>query len=98
MDLTECGRRMRLGTKILLQILAITLGSSGIITWLVTIRITKYETRRANDQISLAIDRYLKQLDHQYQVVNLGVHAILDVPAGRSYLQRADDPGGTAAR
>jgi serine phosphatase RsbU (regulator of sigma subunit) len=89
---------MRLGTKILLLMLLITIGSSAIVTWLVTLRVTKYETQRANDQISLAIDRYLKQLDQRYQFVNSEVHAILDDPERRSLLQAADDPAGTAAR
>jgi serine phosphatase RsbU (regulator of sigma subunit) len=89
---------MRLATKILLLMLLITIGSSAIITWLLTMRVTKYETQRANDQISLAIDRYHKQLDLRYLVVSVKVRTILEDSEPRSYLQRADDPAGIAAR
>ena len=89
---------MRLGTKILLLMLLITVGSSAIVTWLVTMRVTKYETQRANDQISVAIERYLKQLDEHYRLVKLAVQDILEEQEPRSFLQAADDPAGTAAR
>ena len=46
---------MRIGTRILLLMLLITIGSSVIVSWIVTLNITSYETERANDQISLAV-------------------------------------------
>src|SRR3984957_12587923 len=88
---------MRLGTKILLLMLAITIGSSAIVTWIVTLRITKYESDNANDQISLAINRYLRQLDVHYQQINYVVQALLGDSEPRSLLQAAD-LGDAAAR
>src|SRR5436309_4300394 len=78
--------------------LLLTIGSSAIVTWIVTANVTSYETERANDQISLAIARYARHLDDQYQQVSRIVRALLEAPAQRSLLQAADDPADTAAR
>ena len=56
---------MRIGTKILLLMLLITIGSSAIVSWIVTWNVTTYETARANDQISMAIARYARHLDKE---------------------------------
>jgi serine phosphatase RsbU (regulator of sigma subunit) len=89
---------VRIGTKILLLMLLLTIGSSGIVTWVVTANVTAYETERANDQISLAIARYARHLDDQYQQVSRIVRALMEAPAQRSLLQAADEPGDTAER
>ncbi len=89
---------MRLGTKILLLMLTITIGSSAMVTWIVTRRVTQYESDNANELISLTINRYLRQLDANYQQFSHVVRAMLGDPEPRSLLQAADDPAGAAAR
>src|SRR2546421_8749676 len=89
---------MRIGTKILLLMLLITIGSSAVVSWIVTLNVTRYETERANDEISLAIARYVRHLDDQYQQVNRVVRALLEAPAQRSLLQTASDNSDPAAR
>lgn len=88
---------MRIGTKILLLMLLITIGTSAVVSWTVTLSVTSYETDRANDQISLAIARYQGHLDEQYQLVNRIVRALLEAPAQRSLLQAASDGSDRAA-
>jgi C4-dicarboxylate-specific signal transduction histidine kinase len=87
---------MRIGTKILLLMLLITIGSSSIVSWIVTINVTRYETERANDQISLAINRYLRGLSDHYQQLNHIVQVMLGDPALRSLLAATDDQGESA--
>src|SRR4051812_15266488 len=89
---------MRLGTKILLLMLLITLGSSAAVAWIVTLNVTSYETRRANEQISLAINRYIVHLDDRHHQIDKVVRALLEAPVQRSQLQAADDPADTPAR
>jgi serine phosphatase RsbU (regulator of sigma subunit) len=90
---------MRLGTKILLLMLLITIGSSAIVSWIVTWNVTSYETARANDQISLAIARYARHLDDQQLQITRIVRAMLEAPAQRSLLQAvAADATDTSAR
>ena len=48
---------MRLGTKILLMMLLITVGTSAALAWIVTLNVRAYETRRANDKVTEAIAR-----------------------------------------
>jgi serine phosphatase RsbU (regulator of sigma subunit) len=89
---------MRLGTKILLLMLVITIGSSAIVAWIVSRTLTNYETDRANDQISRAITRYLRHLDERHEQISRVVRAMLEAPAQRSLLQAADDPADKVAR
>jgi serine phosphatase RsbU (regulator of sigma subunit) len=89
---------MRIGTKILLLMLSITIGASAVVSWTVTLSVTSYETERANDQISLAIARYQRHLEDQYQQVNRIVRALLEAPAQRSLLQAAADSSDASAR
>src|SRR3954469_14056526 len=89
---------MRLGTKILLLMLLITLGSSAAVSWIVTLNVTAYETRRANDEISLAIKHYIAHLDDRHHQIDKVVRALLEAPVQRSQLQAADDPADTASR
>jgi serine phosphatase RsbU (regulator of sigma subunit) len=90
---------MRLGTKILLLMLLITIGSSAIVSWIVTWNVTSYETARANDQISLAIARYARHLDDQQVQITRIVRAMLEAPAQRSLLQAvASDSSDASSR
>lgn len=89
---------MRIGTKILLLMLLITAGSSAVISWIVTLEVTRYETDRVNGQISQATDRYGRQLDSRAQQIGRIVRAMLEEPTLRSLLQAADDPSGEATR
>ncbi len=87
---------MRIGTRVLLLTLLITIGSSAIVSWIVTLNVTRYETDRANDQISLAIGRYVHQLEEHSQQINHVVQVMLGDPNLRSLLQAADDTGDQA--
>jgi serine phosphatase RsbU (regulator of sigma subunit) len=89
---------MRLGTKILLLMLLITIGSSSVVAWVVSRTLTRYETDRAHEHISWAIGRYLRHLDERHQQISRVARAILEAPAQRSLLQAADDPSDRAAR
>src|SRR5882724_3235101 len=89
---------MRIGTKILLLMLLITIGSSAILSWIVTLNITSHETERADAQISHAIARYLRHLDDQHQQVSRIVRALLEAPTQRSLLQAAGDSANAGAR
>lgn len=89
---------MRLGTKILLLTLLITIGSSSAVAWIVSRSLTAYETDRAHEQISWAIARYLRHLDERHQQISRVARAMLEAPAQRSLLQAADDPADRASR
>src|SRR4051794_19668074 len=89
---------MRLGTKILLLMLLITIGASSVVAWIVSRSLTAYETDRAHEQISWAIARYLRHLDERHQQISRVARAMLEAPAQRSLLQAADDPADRAAR
>src|ERR1051325_10000254 len=89
---------MRLGTKILLLMLLITISSSAIVAWIVTLNVTSYETRRANEQISQAIRRYLAHLNDRHQQITKIVRALMEAPVQRSQLQAADESSDAGAR
>jgi len=89
---------MHLGTKILLLMLLITIGSSAAVSWIVTLNVTSYETSRANDQISQAITRYVTRVEDRQRQVSKVVRALLESPASRSQLQAADESSDEGAR
>lgn len=89
---------MRLGTKILLLMLVITIGSSAVVSWIVTLNVTRFETARANDEISRAIVHYVNHLDERHEQISRVVRAMLEAPEQRSLLQAAEDPADIAAR
>jgi serine phosphatase RsbU (regulator of sigma subunit) len=89
---------MRLGTKILLMMLVITIGSSAVVGWMISRTLTNYETDRANEQISRTIARYVRRLEERHQQISRVVRAMLEAPAQRSLLQAADDPADRASR
>ena len=89
---------MRIGTKILLLMLLITVGACATVSWIVTLNVTSYETERANDQILLAIGNYIRHLNERHAQIIRIVQALLEAPAQRSLLQAADDSTDTASR
>jgi serine phosphatase RsbU (regulator of sigma subunit) len=89
---------LRIGTKILLLMLLITIGACAIVSWIVTLNVTRYETERANDQILLAIGNYVRHLSERHtQIIHI-VQALLEAPAQRSLLQAADDSTDSSSR
>ena len=88
---------MHLGTRILLMMLLITVGTSAALAWVVTLNITRYETRRADDEITRAIAGYVSHLDDRHRQMQQIVRALLEAPAARSQLQAADEAGDPAA-
>ena len=89
---------MRIGLKILLLMLLITVGSLAVVSWIITLTVTNYETTRADDQITLAIGRYGRELDEHCRQINHLVQAMLGDPTLRSLLEAADDAGDASAR
>src|SRR4051794_16792240 len=88
---------MKLGTKILLLMLLITIGTSALLAWIVTLNVTRYETRRAQDRITAAIDRYVARLEDRHRQVRTIVQNLVEAPATRSQLQ-AVESGDEPAR
>src|SRR4051812_28423047 len=88
---------MKLGTKIMLLMLLITIGTSALLAWIVTINVTRYETTRAQKRISSAIDRYVSRLDDRHRQVRTIVKNLVEAPAVRSQLQ-AVEQGDEGAR
>src|SRR5687768_18564163 len=89
---------MRLGSKILLLMLLISIGTSGVLAWLVTRNVTRYETRRANEKIGQAIGRYMSHVEDRHRQVERITRALMEAPAPRSMLLAADESGDAAAR
>src|SRR5688500_14479389 len=84
---------MRFATKILLLTLAMTLGLSGLIVWVVTDSITRAETTRARATIDRAIDEYERRLTDRAAATTKTVHYLLEDPHNRAYLQELDASG-----
>src|SRR3954471_21971689 len=89
---------MKLGTRILLLMLLITVGTAAALAWVVTLNVTRYETRRADERISQAIGQYVTRLEDRHHQVDRIVRALLEAPAPRSQLQAADEAQDPAAR
>jgi serine phosphatase RsbU (regulator of sigma subunit) len=89
---------MRLGTRILLWMLLITIGTSAVLAWIVTMNVTRYETRRADQRVSEAIARYVVHVEERHHQVRNVVVAMLEAPALRSQLQAADEAADASAR
>src|SRR5256885_16464910 len=86
---------MRLGTRILLLMLLITIGTSATLAWVVSLNFTRYETRRADEEIGRAIGSYLSRLEDRQRQGHKIVRALLEGPAARSPLQAAGGAGET---
>src|SRR5687768_11629292 len=87
---------MRFATKILLLTLAMTLGLSGLIVWVVTDSITRAETRRARGTIDDAIDQHARRVKERTDDTTRYVHLLLEDPQNRAYLQELDAFGPDA--
>src|ERR1043165_635988 len=88
---------MRLGTKVLLLTLTVTLGLSGVVLWAVTSRITARETAAARENIREAMSKYDERLARLHEKIALIVHELISEPVRREYLDRfesekPDDP------
>ncbi|MGH7178121.1 MAG: hypothetical protein ACREJC_12135, partial [Tepidisphaeraceae bacterium] len=82
---------MRLGTKILLLTLAITLGLSGLVAWSVTSEITRYETARARTEIERAIAGFDDRLNFEQGRIANAVSSQMDDSQNRSQLQPLEE-------
>jgi class 3 adenylate cyclase len=82
---------MRLGTKILLLILAITLGLSAVIIWVVTRAVTANEVARAKGTISKAVSDYFERVEETHQTNAAVVRLIMGDSQARSNLARLQD-------
>jgi serine phosphatase RsbU (regulator of sigma subunit) len=71
------------------MMLAITIGCSAIVSWIVTLSVSSYETRRADEQISQAIVHYLHHLDERDRHLRLIVQVLLESQTPRSLLHEA---------
>ncbi len=89
---------MRFGTKILLLALLIAVGTSATLAWVVTLNITRYETRRCDERTSAAIAGYVAHLDDEHRQIGKIVRTLLEEPKLRSMLQEADESSNAATR
>jgi class 3 adenylate cyclase len=88
---------MRLGTKILILTLAITLTLAGIIVWVVTRDLTARETARARADIRRAVTGYFERIDALHHSLSGLVSIVTGEPTNRAQLD-ALDSGGAAPR
>src|SRR5689334_24971083 len=82
---------MRLGTKILLLILAATVGLSGTVIWLVTRDVTAREVDGARHTIKWAVSGYFHSVDERHQQDTRLVHLILEDPKLRAQLAQVEE-------
>ncbi len=79
---------MRLGTKILLLTLAITLCLAGIIVWVVTRDLTAHETERAQADIGRAVSDYFERIEsHHTRTVYPITRTLVEDPQNRAQLE-----------
>jgi class 3 adenylate cyclase len=78
---------MRLGTKILLVTLAITLGLAGLIIWVVTRDLTEHETERARADIRRAVSDYFQQIDALHDEAEGYVRVLMEDPQNSAQLE-----------
>ncbi len=78
---------MRLGTKILLVTLAITLGLAGLIIWVVTRDLTEHETERARADIRRAVSNYFRQIDEKVESDGKVVRVLMEDPQNIGQLE-----------
>ncbi|MCP4250448.1 MAG: adenylate/guanylate cyclase domain-containing protein [bacterium] len=86
---------MSLGTKILLLILALTLGLSGLVIWLVTASVTSHETDRARAAIGQTIRFFMDNIRDRHRQIQREVRLVMEEPNHRALLEQigssADD-------
>src|SRR4051794_40001632 len=78
---------MRLGTKILLLTLAITLGLGGAILWVVGSEVTQVETARARTDISKAVSDYFAHIEELQQALYKDVKHVIGDAANQGQLE-----------
>ena len=89
---------MRLGTKILLLTLAITLSLAGIIVWVVTRDVAGHETQRAQADIARAVSAYFERIAALHErEIELVLESVMEEPANVGQLELLD-AGDEAAR
>src|SRR5262245_36848683 len=81
---------MRFGTKILLLTLAITIGLSGLVIWVVTMRITDAEESRARAMVARAINDYADRIEAHAASTRRISHLLLGASQVRSLLDRIE--------
>src|SRR5688572_9144248 len=81
---------MRLGTKILLLILAITLGLAGMVIWVVTRAVTQRETKRAGADIKRTVTDYFTGVEEMHLRNARIVRLLLGDPKSRAELFRLE--------
>lgn len=88
---------MRLGTRILILTLAITLGLAGIVIWVVTRDLTQHETERARSDIGRAVSDYFERIQalHEREVAPM-IKVLMEEPASRAQLEALDQGSESA--
>lgn len=81
---------MRLGTKILILTLTITLALSGTVVWVVTRDLTAHETSRAHADIDRAVSGYFSRIEALHERVHDFVTLVIEDPQNRSQLELLD--------
>ena len=81
---------MRLGTKILILTLAITLTLAGIIVWVVTRDLTAHETARARADIHRAVKGYFDRIGELHGSLDGLVTTVTEEPPNRAQLEALD--------
>jgi adenylate cyclase len=88
---------MRLGTKILLLTLAITLSLAGIIVWVVSRDVSRNETERAQADIERAVSDYFGRIKSLHERAAELVEILNEEPANAGQLEQLD-AGEVAAK
>ncbi len=88
---------MRLGTKILILTLAITLALAGLIVWVVTRDLTAHETDRAQSDIRRAVSDYFERIESLHAEDFRLVTLLMEDPQNGAQLE-ALDAGDELAR
>jgi hypothetical protein len=89
---------MKLGTKVLLILLAITVGLSARHTWVVGWKVTQQERRQADQQIGDAINDFRARIDERNRQIYQTVRKNWKCPVTRSLVQRIGRAGPTRPR
>jgi class 3 adenylate cyclase len=87
---------MRLGTKILLVTLAITLGLAALIIWVVTRDLTEHETQRARADIRRAVSDYFQQIDALHDEAEGYVRVLMEDPQNSAQLEALSNDEASA--
>ena len=78
--------------------LAITLGSAAIVSWIVTLNVTSYETKRADEQVTLAVTNYRHHVEDRNHQIGVIVRILIEDPSQRERLKQASANGDASAK